>query len=325
MSLLIIGATGNLGRQIVKQALDEGYQVRCLVRNLRKAIFLREWGAELIYGDVCILETIPRCLYNISGVIDTFTTRPFDTQKSIEIDLYSKIYLIHAAQVAKVYRYIFFSIVNAKFYNNVPLMNFKVQIEYHLKESTLKYSIFQVEGFFQGIIQQYAIPVLENQAVWTTKETISLAYIDTIDVAKITMKSLNNPKMEKCILPLLGNKSWSSTEVIILCETLSGQTVKKRYVSLTILFLLRKILLFFAWTENIGERLSFIEIFTKPIMNKNVLQNWVQILDTDFMTINRIEIYLQDYFNRILQKVKTLNFEQNKNQNQNNNAKIDKF
>ena len=122
MSLLIIGSTGTLGRQIVLQSLTKGYQVRCLVRNFSKASFLKEWGAELVYGDLNVPETIPPCLKGITAIIDASTSRPNELDSLKKVDWEGKFYLIEAAKIAEIKRFIFFSTQNVEQFNNIPLM-----------------------------------------------------------------------------------------------------------------------------------------------------------------------------------------------------------
>jgi len=149
MSLLVIGGTGTLGRQIVLQALTKGYQVRCLVRNFRKASFLKEWGVELVYGDLARPETIPPCLKGITAIIDASTSRAEELDSLRTVDWEGKLYLIEAAKVANIKRFIFFSAQNAEQFENIPLMKLKHGIEDKLKQSTIPYTIFRLTGFYQ--------------------------------------------------------------------------------------------------------------------------------------------------------------------------------
>jgi uncharacterized protein YbjT (DUF2867 family) len=54
MRVLIAGATGFVGRALAPELLEDGLEVRCLVRSLDSAaaVELREHGCELVVGDV---------------------------------------------------------------------------------------------------------------------------------------------------------------------------------------------------------------------------------------------------------------------------------
>jgi len=247
MAILVIGSTGTLGRQIVRCALNDGYKVKCLVRNLRKAFFLQEWGAELLYGDLTIPETIPDILKDVTVIIDASTTRSTDILNMKQMDWEGKLALLQAAELAKIERFIFFSLVNAENYPFVPLMRLKNKYEKLLIQSNIPHTIFRSMGFFQGLIGQYALPILEKQPVWVTnvKGGNPISYIDTQDVAKFCVRSLILEKVTNKTLTLGGSKAWSSSDIVSLCEQFSGQSASIASTPTIILRLARIFVNFF--------------------------------------------------------------------------------
>ncbi len=312
MKLLIVGATGTLGRQIARRALDEGHQVRCLVRNARKAAFLKEWGAELVMGDFCKPETLPPALEGMEAIIDAAAARPTDSLSMKEIDWDGKVNLIQAAQKAGVDRYIFFSILNAEKYPHVPLMDIKYCTEKFLAESGLNYTILRPCGFMQGLIGQYAVPLLDNQAVWITGESSPIAYMDTQDVAKLTIRVLEVPETQKQTYPMVGTKAWTAEEIIQLCERLSDKQVKIARVPLGLLRFLRGFTRFFQWTYNISDRLAFAEVLASGKPLDASMDEVYQTLGLDAQETTTLESYLQEYFSRILKKLKEIDYEKSK-------------
>jgi len=304
MSVLVIGGTGTLGRQIVKQALDEGYQVRCLVRDFRRSSFLKDWGAELIYGDLSIPSTIPLALKGINIVVDAATIRSTSNYTSEIIDGRGKLALLEASKLVGIKKIIYFSILNASKNPSIPLLDLKMKLENKLKNSGLNYTIFQCSGFFQGLISQYAVPVLENDTIWLPGDSAPVAYLDTQDAAKAVVQTLNSSTYTSKTVSLIGDKFWTAKEIIELCERLSGKTAKISYIPFFVFSFLRRFFRGFESTWNIADRLQFGEISNDPKSRAqpNNEINW------EFNRLS-LENYLQEYFSKIMKKLRETNYQ----------------
>lgn len=310
MKLLVIGATGTLGRQIVRRALDEGHEVRCLVRSAQRASFLREWGVELVRGSITRPDSLPPALEGIDAVIDAATARP--SESVMEVDWQGKINLISATQAAGIKRFIFISILNADRFPHVPLMNVKHCTEKLLGESELDYTILQPCGFLQGLIGQYAIPILEKQAIWVMGEAAPIAYMDTQDIAKFAIRSLTVPATIKGSFPLAGPRAWGAYEIIRLCERKCGQDAKISRISLDLLRAIRRLAYFFQWAWNFADRLAFVEVIAGSQPLDAPMEEVYQVFGIDQSEITTLEDYLQEYFSRIMKKLKELDYDRDK-------------
>ncbi len=306
MKILLVGATGTLGRQIAKQAIEEGHEVRCFVRNPRKASFLQEWGCELTKGNLLNSGDIDYALQDIEVVIDSATGRPEDSKSIYETDWDGKLNLFNACESKKIKRVIFLSILLTEKFRNVPLMDVKYCTEKLLEKSNFDYTIFKCAAFMQGVISQFAIPVLDSQAVWMSGTPTKIAYMNTQDMAKIIVSSIINPKTYKLSLPLVGPKAWDSDEVISLCEKYSNKKAKIFRVSPFLIKITQSVVSFFQDALNVSERLAFAEVTSSGVALDSDMSNTYEVLDLKKEEITSLESYIKEYYHQILKRLKEM-------------------
>jgi len=312
MTLLIVGATGTLGRQITRHALDQGLKVKCLVRNPQKAAFLKEWGADLVIGSLTKPDTITKAIAGATMIIDAATTRATDPARIRKVDWEGKVALIQAAEKAEIERFIFFSILNAEKYPNVPLMDIKNCTEKFLAETKLNYTILKPCGFFQNLISEYGIPLLENQTIWIGAEDAPIAYMSTQDIAKFAVAALSSPEAIRQTLPISGLKAWSPSEIIQQCERFSNRNARTARMPLGAVRFARSLALWFEGGWSFAERVAYVEVQASGVPVTADMTRTYEILGIDPEKITTLESYLQEYFGRILRKLKELDYKEPK-------------
>jgi len=312
MTLLIVGATGTLGRQITRQALDQGLKVKCLVRNPQKAAFLKEWGADLVIGNLTKPETISKALEGVTEIIDAATTRATDTARIKTVDWTGKVRLIQAAEQAEIKRFIFISILNSEKYPNVPLMDIKCCTEKFLAQTSLNYTILKPCGFFQNLISEYAIPLLESQTIWVGAEDSPIAYMSTQDIAKFAVKALSATGASRQSFPVVGAKAWSPSEILRQCERFSGRTARTARMPLGAVRFARNLALSFEWGWSFAERVAYVEVQASDVPINADMTTTYEVFGINPDDLTSLESYLQEYFGRILRKLKELDYKEPK-------------
>src|SRR5262245_19238427 len=80
--ILIVGATGNVGRQVLSQLQDTGVRVRALVRDPHKAGLPP--NVDVMRGDLTLPDTLDECLDGVDAVFLVWTAPPAAVTPALE-------------------------------------------------------------------------------------------------------------------------------------------------------------------------------------------------------------------------------------------------
>ena len=130
--ILLAGATGQLGKYIFRELKLQGYDVRALARNLKKAQALFPDPEELVLADATKRESLEGCCAGVEVVISaigkSISLRNQSNGSFQDIDYKANLNLLSEAQKAGVKQFIYISAFGAEQY--ASLAYFKAHADF---------------------------------------------------------------------------------------------------------------------------------------------------------------------------------------------------
>lgn len=153
MTVLVVGGTGLLGRQVVAALQAEGKPVRALVRPGSDAAALEAAGVEVVRGDMLDPGSLPPAFARVDAVITSavgYTKRR--KTDSGDTDVTGNRNLAEAAARAGVRRFVFTGILRSDEARDVPHFWNKVLAEQDLAARSVPYVSLRPGAFFDQLM-----------------------------------------------------------------------------------------------------------------------------------------------------------------------------
>ncbi|MFZ6766870.1 SDR family oxidoreductase [Undibacterium sp. Di26W] len=174
MTIIVTGATGTIGRQVVEQLVKRGADVRALVRDPSKANF--PTGVDVVQGDLLDVDSLRAAF---SGASTLFLLN------AVVPDEYTQALItLNVAREAGIERIVYLSVIHSDLYVNVPHFAGKFGVERMIEQMGLNATILR-PAYFMGndltikdVVTSYGIYPMPIGSK-------GLAMVDTCDIAEI--------------------------------------------------------------------------------------------------------------------------------------------
>ena len=140
MTILVTGATGNIGHHVVNQLVQRGAPVRALVRNPAKADFPA--GVDVVQGDLLDVDALRRAFDGVSTLFLLNAVVPDEfTQALVTLNI---------AREAGVQRVVYLSVIHSDLYVNVPHFAGKFGVERMIEQMGFSATILRPAYFIDN-------------------------------------------------------------------------------------------------------------------------------------------------------------------------------
>jgi uncharacterized protein YbjT (DUF2867 family) len=194
---LVTGATGGIGRRVVRLLRTQDARVRAFVRLTSHYNELEHRGAELFIGDLREQRDIEKACRGVQYIISSHGSKG----DALALDYRTNIELIDRAKTNGVKHFVFISVLGAdRGYEDAPVFKAKREVERYLQLSGLNYTILRPSGLASNLL-----PLAEGfrntglyLLIGDRKNRTSI--VSTDDLAKMAVDSVAIPAARNQIL-----------------------------------------------------------------------------------------------------------------------------
>lgn len=226
MKVVLAGAFGKLGSDILKELVKQGHEVTALDLIIKDMPEIAgKYTAVKI--DVTKPETLKGVCDGADALISTVgLTGTSATITNYDIDLNGNLNLLKEAKAAGVKHFSYVSVIKADSDPKVPMLHAKALFEKELKNSGLTYVIHRPTGYFYDIAKVF-MPMIEKGSVSLLgKEDAHANVIDTTDLAEFIVLHMNDVNVT---YDIGGKETYSYEEIAkMFFEAAGKEAVIKR-------------------------------------------------------------------------------------------------
>lgn len=217
--ILVTGATGSIGRSLVRRLRQDGAAFRALVRDETKGQAL---GCDFVVGDFDAPDSIAAAIagadqlfLNSPGVQPLDGEQPLIRRQKTVIDAARRAGVTHVVKVS-----VWHARQGAKLSQGAHW-----EIEEYLKASGLAWSLLQPAGFMQNLITPGAFTPDGN--LISSYGSTPVAHIDCHDIAACAAALLTGPRGEGETFVLTGPEALTDAEVADRISSALGRAVPR--------------------------------------------------------------------------------------------------
>lgn len=146
---LVTGATGDIGRRVVRILRERGMLVRAFVRLTSRYTELEHRGADIFIGDLREEKDIRKACQGVDYIVSAHGS----DGDALSLDYRANIELIDQAKEVGVQHFVFISVLGAdRGYEDAPTFKAKFAVERYLQNSGLNYTILRPAGLASNLL-----------------------------------------------------------------------------------------------------------------------------------------------------------------------------